>query len=49
MAQFITIKGVVEYHNMTPEEMESLTNSQSPEKASMEKPVQVRGQPPKIV
>ena len=31
---------------MTPEEAESLRNSQSPVKASDDKPVQVSGQPP---
>ena len=31
------------------EETESLPNSQSPVKASMEKPVQVSGQPPQVV
>lgn len=38
-----------EYHNMTPEAAESLTNSHNPTKASVEKPVQVRGHPPKTV
>ena len=31
---------------MTPEPAESLRNSQSPEKACTDKPVQVRGHPP---
>ena len=37
------------YQSMTPEATESLTNSQRPENASMEKPVHVRGHPPQIV
>ena len=34
------------YQSITPEEAESLRNSQSPVKASKDKPVQVSGQPP---
>ncbi|KAF2581017.1 hypothetical protein F2Q70_00007273 [Brassica cretica] len=38
-----------EYQIIIPEEAESLANSQSPVKASMEKPIQVSGQPPQVV
>ena len=36
-------------HSITPEAAESLRNSHRPEKASMENPCQVKGQPPKAV
>lgn len=37
------------YQSMTPDDAESFRNSQRPEKASKEKPGQVRGQPPQTV